>query len=72
MRGAGLLFLPLENYQKPMEPITKEQLEFIRAEINRSYLYMLDNSDLDPVVIELMKLSAFVEADRRYHSKEPW
>ena len=55
-----------------MEPMTKEQLEFIRTEINRAYLYMLGNSDIDPVVIELMKLAALAEADRRFRSKEPW
>jgi hypothetical protein len=57
---------------KAMEPMTKEQHEFIKTEINRAYLYLLGNSDIDPVVIELMKLSALAEADKRYQSKEPW
>jgi hypothetical protein len=51
--------------------MTKEQLEFIETEVNRAYLHLLGNSDNDPVVIELMKLSALAEADRRYQSKEP-
>jgi hypothetical protein len=55
-----------------MEPMTKEQHEFIKTEINRAYLFLLGNSDIDPVVIELMKLSALAEADKRYRSKEPW
>jgi len=55
-----------------MEPMTKEQFEFIKTEINRAYLYLIGNSDIDPVVIELMKLSALAEAQRRYESKESW
>jgi hypothetical protein len=55
-----------------MEPMTKKQLESIKAEINRAYLFLLGNSDIDPVVIELMKLSALAETERRHRSKEPW
>ena len=55
-----------------MEPITKEQLKFIRSEVNRVYLFILGKSDIDPVVIELMKLSALAETNRRYRLKEPW
>jgi hypothetical protein len=64
----GFIVLKME----PMEPMTKEQLDFIKAEINRAYLFLLGHSDIDPVVIELMKLSALAESDRRYRSKEPW
>jgi len=55
-----------------MEPMTKEQLEFIKHEIQKAYLFLLGHSDIDPVVIELMKLSAIAEAQRRYQAKEPW
>jgi len=55
-----------------MEPMTKEQFDFIKAEINRAYLHLIGHSQIDPVVIELMKLSALAEAQRRYESKEPW
>jgi hypothetical protein len=47
-----------------MEPMTKEQLEFIKTEINRAYLYLLGNNEIDPVIIEIMKLSALAEADK--------
>ena len=56
----------------PMEPMTKEQLDFVKAEINKAYLHLIGKSQIDPAVIELMKLSALSEADRRYHSKDPW
>jgi hypothetical protein len=36
-----------------MEPMTKEQLEFIKSEINRVYLFLLSNGDVDPIVIKL-------------------
>ena len=48
-----------------MEPMTKEQLEFINAEIQKAYLFLLGKSNFDPGVIELMKLSALAEAQRR-------
>ena len=51
--------------------MTKEQHEFIKHEVQKAYLFLLCNSEIDPVVVELMKLSAIAEADRRYRSKEP-
>ena len=56
----------------PMQPMTKEQLEFIKHEIQKAYLFLLGQSDIDPGVIELMKLSALADAERRYRAKEPW
>jgi len=56
----------------PMEPMTKEQHEFIKSEVQRAYLFLIGNSEIDPVVIELMKLSALAEAQRRFQAKEPW
>jgi len=55
-----------------LNPKTKDQLEFINSEINQAYLLLLSHSDIDPVVIELMKLSALAEIQRRYQAKEPW
>jgi predicted nucleic acid-binding protein len=55
----------------PMEPMTKKQLDFVKAEIENAYLHLIGKSQIDPVVIELMKLSALAEAQRRYESKEP-
>ena len=52
--------------------MTKEQLEFINHEVQKAYLFLLGKSEIDPVVIELMKLAALAEAQRRYESKEPW
>ena len=52
--------------------MTKIQLEYINSEINRAYLFLLGHGDIDPVVIELLKLSALAEAQRRFELKEPW
>ena len=56
----------------PMEPMTKKQFDFVKAEIENAYLHLIGKSQIDPAVIELLKLSALAEAQRRYESKEPW
>ena len=56
----------------PMEPMTKKQFDFVKAEIENAYLQLIGKSQIDPAVIELLKLSALAEAQRRYESKEPW
>ena len=52
--------------------MAKEQLEFIKCEINRAYLFLLGHGDIDSNVIELMKHSVLAEAQRKYQAKEPW
>ena len=66
--NGGLVFL----FGEPMEPMTKEQYEFIKHEVQKAYLYLIGNSEIDPVVVELMKLSALAESQRRFQAKEPW
>jgi len=56
----------------PKQPMTQEQLKFIKHEIQKAYLFLLGHSDIDPGVIELIQRSAFAEAQRRYQAKEPW
>jgi hypothetical protein len=52
--------------------MTKEQLAKIKNEISRAYLFLLSQSDIDPKVIELMKLAALSDAQRRFEENEPW
>ena len=48
------------DLMKP-EPMTKDQLECIKKEIKRTYLYLISHTAYDPEVIEVMKLSALAD-----------
>ena len=52
--------------------MTKEQLEQIKQEIQEAYLFLLSHNPIPPQVIELMKLAALSEAEKRYEAAEPW
>jgi hypothetical protein len=59
------------DLMKP-QPMTKDQLEDIKKEIKRTYLYLISHTGYDPRVIEIMKLAALADVQRRYEAKEPW
>ena len=61
-------------YAKRMKtkPMTKDQLEQVNEEITQIYLFLISRTNYDPMVIEIMKLSALSNVDRRYKSGEPW
>ena len=59
------------DLMKP-EPMTKDQLEYIKKEIKKTYLYLISHTEHDPKVIELMKLAALADVQRRYEAGEPW
>jgi hypothetical protein len=54
------------------EPMTKDQLEYIKNEIKKTYLYLISHTGYDPKVIEVMKLAALADVQRRYEAGEPW
>ncbi|MFC1578050.1 hypothetical protein ACFL36_03455 [Thermodesulfobacteriota bacterium] len=54
------------------QPMAKDQLEDIKKEIVQTYLYLVSRTGYDPKVIEIMKLSALADAQRRYEAGEPW
>jgi len=54
------------------EPMTKDQLEYIKKEIKKTYLYLISHTGYDPNVVEVMKLSALADVQRRYQTGEPW
>ena len=54
------------------EPTTKDQLEYVKNEIKRIYLFLNSHTGHDPQVIEVMKLSALADVQRRYEAGEPW
>ena len=55
-----------------MRPMNEEQLEDIKKEIIKTYLYLVSRTGYDPKVIEAMKLSALADVQRRYEAREPW
>jgi len=59
------------DLMKP-KPMTKDQLEYIKKEIKKTYLYLISHTGFDPKVIEIMKLAALADVQRRYEAREPW
>ena len=54
------------------EPMTKDQLEYIKKEIKKTYLYLISHTGYDPNVVEIMKLAALADVQRRYEAGESW
>jgi tartrate dehydratase beta subunit/fumarate hydratase class I family protein len=53
-------------------PMTADQLEDVKKEIIQIYLFLISKSEHNPMVVELMKLSALADAQKRYETEEPW
>jgi hypothetical protein len=60
------------TYHKNSEPMNEDQLEYVKKQINRTYLFLISYTDHDPKVVEVMKLSALANIQRRYEAGEPW
>ena len=54
------------------EPMTIDQLQDIKKQIIQTYLFLISHTSFDPEVVEIMKLSALSEVQRRYNEKEVW
>ena len=59
------------DLMKPKQ-MTKDQLEYIKKEIKKTYLYLISHTAYDPEVIEVMKLAALSDVQRRYQMGETW
>ena len=59
------------DLMKP-KPMTKDQLEYIKKEIKKTYLYLISHTGYDPEVIEVMKLAALADVQKRYEAGEKW
>ena len=59
------------DQMKP-QPMNEGQLEDGKKEIVQTYLYLVSRTGYDPKVIEIMKLSALADVQRRYEAGEPW
>ena len=49
-----------------------DQLEDVKKQIVQTYLYLVSRTGYDPKVIEVMKLSALADVQRRFEAGEPW
>jgi hypothetical protein len=58
--------------QMKTEPMTEDQLEYIKNEIKKIYLSLISHTEHDPMVIELMKLSALADVQKRFETGEAW
>ena len=54
------------------QPMNEDQLAKLKKQINQTYLFLISHTEQDPKVIEIMKLSALADVQRRYESGEPW
>ena len=55
-----------------MKPMNEDQLEYVKTEIKKTYLYLISHTGYDPKVVEIMKLSALADVQRRYEAGESW
>ena len=55
-----------------MKPMNEDQLEHVKKEIKKTYFYLISHTGFDPKVIEIMKLAALADVQRRYEAREPW
>jgi len=54
------------------KPMNKYELENVKKKIIQTYLFLISYTGYDPKVIEVMKLAALVDVQRRYEAGEPW
>jgi len=62
----------MNTEQMKRQPMNEDQLEDIKKEIIQTYLYLVSRTGYDPKVVEVMKLSALADVQRRYEAGEPW
>ena len=62
----------MDTGQMNPHPMNADQLDDIKNQIIKTYLYLVSRTGYDPKVIEVMKLSALADVQRRYEDREPW
>jgi len=55
-----------------MKPMDECQLEYIKKQIIQTYLFLISHTGYDPEVIEVIKLAALADVQRRYEAGEVW
>lgn len=62
----------MNSGQMKPKPMTEDQLAQVKKEIIRIYLFLISKTDYDPMVVEVMKLSALACLQKRFETGEPW
>ena len=62
----------MNTKQGQPRPMTQDQLENVKKEIFQIYFFLISKSGHNPMVVELMKLSALADVQRRYETGESW
>ena len=62
----------MDTDQMNQPAMNADQLADVKKQIVQTYLYLVSRTGYDPKVIEVMKLSALADVQRRYEAGEPW
>ena len=62
----------MNTHPMTLKPLNEDPLEAIKQQIVETYLYLISRTGYDPKVIEIMKLSALADVQRRFEDREPW
>jgi hypothetical protein len=62
----------MDTDQIKLVSMTEDQLEYIKKEIKKTYLFLISHTENDPMVVEIMKLSALADVQKRFETGEPW
>ena len=62
----------MNTKQMRPRPMTEDQLEYVKKEIIQIYFFLISKTGHDPMIVEVMKLSALADLQRRYETGEPW
>ena len=62
----------MDTYLTKPKPMNEDQLEYVKKEIIQTYLFLISHTKHDPMVVEIMKLSALTDVQRRFEAGEPW
>jgi len=54
------------------KPMNEDELKNVKKKIIETYLFLISHTGFDPKVIEIMKLAALADLQRRYEAGEPW
>gem|GEM_PF-1191679 len=54
------------------KPMNEDELGSVRKKIIETYFFLISHTGFDPKVIEVMKLAALADVQRRYEAREPW
>jgi hypothetical protein len=58
--------------QTDSQSMGEDQLESIKKQIIQTYLFLISHTAYNPKVVEVMKLSALADVQKRFESGEPW